>query len=327
MRFGIHAGPQDCTLDELRRLWRFADDRGFHWCSVWDHLYSISDLGNPANPSYEALTAMAALAATTTRVRVGCLVFCVGYRNPGVLCKAAVTIDHLSGGRAEIGLGAGWNEREFAAFGMPFLPIKDRLDQLEENAIVLRRLFDGERVTFEGRHVHLTDALCDPRPAQRRLRLWIGGQGEKRLLRMVARHADGWNVPFLAPEVYAQRNGTLDDWCAKEARDPRAITRTINVGLAIGADDAEVARQEALLPGMFGGLTEFVKPGILIGTPARVIDRLGEYARAGAEWVILALRAPFDWYGLELFVRDVMPAFSTGTTSSRVDRDVMPAVR
>lgn len=309
MRFGIHAGPQDCTLDELQRLWRFADDRGFHWCSVWDHLYSISDLTNPASPAFEATTAMAALAATTSRVRVGCLVFCVGYRNPGVLCKAAVTIDHLSGGRVEIGLGAGWNEREFSAFGMPFLPIKDRLDQLEEHAIVLRRLFDGERVTFAGKHVRLTDALCEPRPAQPRLRLWIGGQGEKRLLRLVARHADGWNVPFLAPEVYAQRNATLDEWCAKETRDPRAITRTVNVGLAIGADDPEVARQESVLPGMFGGLTELVKPGILIGTPARVIDRIGEYERAGAEWVILALRAPFDWDGLELFVRDVMPAF------------------
>ena len=87
-------------------------------------------------------------------MRVGCLVFCVGYRNPGVLCKAAVTIDHLSGGRVELGLGAGWNENEFRAFGMPFLPIKDRLDQLEETAIVLRRLFDGERVTFDGKQRH-----------------------------------------------------------------------------------------------------------------------------------------------------------------------------
>jgi alkanesulfonate monooxygenase SsuD/methylene tetrahydromethanopterin reductase-like flavin-dependent oxidoreductase (luciferase family) len=309
MRFGIHAGPQDCTLAELRRLWRFADERGFHWCSVWDHLYSISDLTNPARPAYEAVATMAALATTTTRVRIGCLVFCVGYRSVGAFCKAAVTIDHLSGGRAEIGLGAGWNEREFAAFGLPFRPIRDRLDQLEETALVLRRLFDGERVTFEGKHVRLTDALCDPRPAQPRLRLWIGGQGEKRLLRMVARHADGWNVPFLAPEVYAQRIGTLDDWCAQERRDPRAITRTINVGLAIGGDDAAVAREEAKLPDMFGGLTDFVKPGILIGTPARVVDRIGEYERAGAEWVILALRAPFDWDGLECFVRDVMPAF------------------
>jgi F420-dependent oxidoreductase-like protein len=308
MRFGIHAGPQDCSIDDLRRLWRFADEHGFHWCSVWDHLYSISNLTDPASPSFEGVATMAALAGATTRVRVGCLVFCVGYRNPGVLCKAAVTIDHLSGGRVELGLGAGWNENEFRAFGMPFLPIKDRLDQLEETAIVLRRLFDGERVTFDGKHVQLTDALCDPRPVQSRLRLWIGGQGEKRLLRIVARHADGWNVPFLAPEVFTQRAATLDAWCAKEGRDPGAITRTINVGLALGADDAAVRRQEDQLPGMFGGLTEFVKPGILIGTPTRVIDRVGEYERAGAEWVILAVRAPFDWEGLELFVRDVMPA-------------------
>jgi len=309
MRFGIHAGPQDCSLDELRRLWRLADDAGFHWCSVWDHLYSISDLGDPARPAFEGIATMAALATATTRVRVGCLVFCVGYRNPGVLCKAAVTIDHLSGGRAEIGLGAGWNEHEFRAFGMPFLPIKDRLDQLEESAIVLRRLFDGERVTFDGKHLHLVDARCDPRPVQPRLRLWIGGQGERRLLRIVARHADGWNVPFLAPAVFAERAATLDGWCAKEGRDPRAITRTINVGLAIGRDEAAVRRQEDKLPGMFGGLTEFVKPGILIGTPARVVDRIGEYAAAGAEWMILAVRAPFDWDGLETFVRDVMPAF------------------
>ncbi len=308
MRFGVHAGPQDCTLDDLKRLWRVADDH-FHWCSVWDHLYSISDLTNPASPAFEGIATMAALAAATTRVRVGCLVFCVPYRNVGVLCKAAVTIDHLSGGRVELGLGAGWNENEFRAFGMPFLPIKDRLDQLEETAIVLRRLFDGERVTLEGKQVHVTDALCDPRPVQPHLRLWVGGQGPKRLLRIVARHADGWNVPFLAPEVFRERAATLDDWCAREGRDPRAVTRTINVGLAIGRDDASARQQEERLPSLFGGLTEFVRPGILVGTPPRVIDRIREYERAGAEWVILALRAPFDWEGLEIFVQDVMPAF------------------
>jgi F420-dependent oxidoreductase-like protein len=309
MRFGIHAGPQDCTIDELHRLWRIADEQGFHWCSVWDHLYSVSDLSNPAKPSFEGVATMAALAQATRTVRVGCLVFCVGYRNPGVLLKAAVTIDHLSGGRCELGLGAGWNEQEFRAFGMPFLPIKDRLDQLEETVSVLRRLLDGERVTFQGRHVRLEDALCEPRPVQPRLRLWIGGQGERRLLRMVARHADGWNVPFLSPEVYAARNATLNAWCEKERRDPAAIVRTCNVGLAIGANAARVGEQEEKLQLMFGGLTDWVKPGHLIGTPAQVSDRIGEYARAGAEWLIVALRAPFDWDGLDLFVREVMPAF------------------
>jgi alkanesulfonate monooxygenase SsuD/methylene tetrahydromethanopterin reductase-like flavin-dependent oxidoreductase (luciferase family) len=309
MRFGIHAGPQDCSIADLHRLWRVADEQGFHWCSVWDHLYSVSDLANPAKPAYEGVATMAALASATRRVRVGCLVFCVGYRNPGVLLKAAVTIDHLSGGRCELGLGAGWNEAEFRAFDMPFLSIRDRLDQLEETAIVLRRLLDGERVTFAGRQVQVNDALCEPRPVQDRLRLWIGGQGERRLLRIVARHADGWNVPFLPPDLYSQRNATLDEWCERERRDPHAIARTINVGLALGPDEAAVRRQEDNLRLMFGPMTDFIRPGVLVGTPAAVIDRIGEYARAGAEWVILALRAPFDWEGLDLFVRDVMPAF------------------
>jgi alkanesulfonate monooxygenase SsuD/methylene tetrahydromethanopterin reductase-like flavin-dependent oxidoreductase (luciferase family) len=199
---------------------------------------------------------------------------------------------------------------EARAFGVPFAGVGARLDHLEESAIVLRRLFDGERVTFAGRHVTLQDALCDPRPVQPRLRLWIGGQGEKRLLRIVARHADGWNVPFLSPELYAQRSATLDRWCEREGRDPRAIVRTVNVGLALGADAAGARRQEENLRLMFGPMTDFVRPGILVGTPAEVRDRIAEYARAGAEWVILALRAPFDWEGLELFIRDVMPAFA-----------------
>jgi len=309
MRFGIHAGPQDCTLADLRRLWRVADDEGFHWCSVWDHVYSVSDLADPAKPAFEGVATMAALAAETRRVRVGCLVFCVCYRPLGVLAKAAVTIDHVSGGRCELGIGAGWNEIESRAFGIPFPSIRDRLDLLDETAAVLRRLFDGERVTFEGRQVHLADALCEPRPVQSKLRLWIGGQGKRRLLRIVARHADGWNAPFLAPEVFRDRNATLDRWCEREHRDPRAITRTVNLGLVVGRDAAAVRHQEENLRLMFGPMADLVRPGILVGTPAQVVDRIGAYADAGAEWVILALRAPFDWDGLELFVRDVMPAF------------------
>jgi alkanesulfonate monooxygenase SsuD/methylene tetrahydromethanopterin reductase-like flavin-dependent oxidoreductase (luciferase family) len=316
MRFGIHAGPQDCSIAELRRLWRFADEHDFHWCSVWDHLYSVSDLADPAKPAFEGVAAMAALASETRRVRVGCLVFCVCYRSPGVLAKAAVTIDHLSGGRCELGLGSGWNEIEARAFGVPFPSVRERLDLLEETAVVLRRLFDGERVTFAGRQVHLADALCEPRPVQPRLRLWIGGQGEKRLLRIVARHADGWNVPFLAPEVFRERNRTLDAWCERERRDPGAIRRTVNLGLALGEDESAVRRQEDNLRLMFGPMTDFVRPGILVGTPARVVERVGEYAAAGAEWVILALRAPFDWAGLELFVREVQPAVRTAFSTA-----------
>src|SRR5205809_7471360 len=116
MRFGIHAGPQDCSIAELRRLWRIADERGFHWCSVWDHLYSVSDLADPAKPAFEGVATMAALASETKRVRVGCPVFCVCYLPLGLLAKAAGTIDHLSGGRAVLRLGAGPNDTDARPF-------------------------------------------------------------------------------------------------------------------------------------------------------------------------------------------------------------------
>jgi alkanesulfonate monooxygenase SsuD/methylene tetrahydromethanopterin reductase-like flavin-dependent oxidoreductase (luciferase family) len=122
----IHAGPQDCSIDDLRRLWRIADERGFHWCSVWDHLYSVSDLANPAKPAFEGVATMAALATQTTRVRVGCLVFCVAYRPVGVLAKGAVDDRPPERRRCELGIGAGWNEIECASASR--LAIGARLD-------------------------------------------------------------------------------------------------------------------------------------------------------------------------------------------------------
>ena len=175
--------------------------------------------------------------------------------------KAAVTIDHLSGGRCELGIGAGWNENEFRAFGMPFAadqgpPRSPRGDGDGPAAPVRRR----------ARHVPRQEGAPGRRPLRAAARAGATATvdrrpGEKRLLRMVARHADGWNVPFLSPEFYAMRNATLNDWCEKERRDPRAIVRTCNVGLAIGADEARARQQEEKLQLMFGALTDFVRPG------------------------------------------------------------------
>src|SRR2546430_5784481 len=148
MRFGIHAGPQDCSIAELRRLWRIADERGFHWGPVGDHLYSVSGLSDPAKPAFEGVATMAALASETKRVRVGCLVFCVCYRPVGLLAKAAVTIDHLSGGRCELGIGAGWNEIEARAFGIPLPSIKERRAHPGGTAQAPRPPLPGERVTL-----------------------------------------------------------------------------------------------------------------------------------------------------------------------------------
>ena len=309
MKFGVHTGPQNCTYEELRRTWRMADESGFEWASVWDHFYPAPAIPDPAGTCFEAVSIMTALAAETKRVRVGCLVYCVPYRHPAVIANAAVTIDHVSGGRLELGLGCGWSEPEFAAYGIPFLPIKDRLDQLEEGAQIVRSLLTNRQTTFEGRHYRLKDAFCEPKPVQKSPRIWIGGTGEKRLLRIVARHADAWNTPFLAPDVFAHKNRVLTEWCEKEERDPGSVLRTINLGLGIAPDEASVQKRRDALHQQFGAGAAMVEPGILLGTPQQVIDRIGEYQQAGAAWVIVALRAPFDWEGYQLFIDRVLPAF------------------
>ena len=161
----------------MRRLWRFADERGFDWFSVSDHFQETPPQGGDVD-CFESIATLSAAAVETTKVRVGCLVFCVGYRHPGVLAKALTTIDHLSNGRADCGLGAGWDEIEFASYGIPFPSIGEREDQLEEYAEAIRLLFDRRRADFDGAHYKFVDAPNNPKPLQKRLPLWIGGAGE-----------------------------------------------------------------------------------------------------------------------------------------------------
>ena len=308
--FGVHTGPQNCSYDDLRQVWHLADRSGFHWLSIWDHFYPATiDPSDVRGPCFEAISTMTALAAETTRARIGSLVYCMAYRHPAVLAKAMATVDHISGGRMELGLGAGWSQIEFDAYGIPFLPIKDRLDQLEEGVQIIRSMFAEETTTFSGKHYRITDARCEPKPLQKRPRIWIGGQGEKRLLRMTAKYADGWSVPFISPEQYARKNQILTQWCGKEARRPQDVVRSINVGLAIGRNEAEARRKRERLEEQFGVALAVLEPGMLIGTPQQVTDRIGEYVAAGADWIILALRGPFDVEGLQVFIDEVLPAF------------------
>jgi F420-dependent oxidoreductase-like protein len=310
IRFGIHTGPQNCTYEDLCRIWRFADRSGFYWASIWDHFYPAMIAPQDATGTcLEAVATMTALATETKNLRVGSLVFCVPYRHPAVLANAMVTVDHVSGGRMELGLGAGWSQIEFEAYGIPFLPIKDRLDQLEEAVQIIRGLFTQELTTFTGKHYRVTEARCEPKPLQPSPRIWLGGMGEKRLLRMVARHADGWNVPFIGPDVFRAKNTVVEQWCERERRDPAGVLRTVNLGLALGRNQTEAERKRQGLNAQFGAALSFLEPGMLIGTPQQVIDRIGEYIEAGAQWIIVALRAPFDFDGFQAFAEDVIPAF------------------
>lgn len=286
--FGVHTGLQHTTTDELVALWQRLESAGYDWISIWDHFYAADLTGNPH--CLEAVAAHAALACSTSRVRCGSLVYCVGYRHPAVLANAIATIDHLSHGRADIGLGAGWSQVEFDAYGMPFLPVGQRMDMLEEAAACVRGLLHDERTSFDGTHFQLSDAENVPRPVQARLPVWIGGGGEKRTLRIAARYADGWNIPFVAPEEFAAKRAVLHRHCEDVGRDPSEIRCAVNVGLAW--------REEDLEP-QFGNLRMAVRPGVLMGSDEAVLDRIGEYADAGADQINIAVRAPWDPEGLE----------------------------
>lgn len=288
--FGVHAGLQHTSTNELRALWRKIEDLGFDWISIWDHFYAATGQDDPEN--LEAVGMHAALACETSRVRCGSLVYSIGYRHPAVLAKMICTIDHLSGGRADIGLGAGWSQVEYNAYGIPFPSVKVRMDQLEEAAQCVRGLLRDDVTNFSGTYFSLTNAKCAPKPVQKKLPIWIGGGGEKRTLNIAAKFADGWNVPFISPEAFAHKRAVLHEHCHKLGRDPSEITCAINVG---------IAWTEESLVQQFGTIASYVRPGVLTGSDGQVIDRIGEYVTAGADQVNLALRAPFDIDTLERF--------------------------
>ena len=308
LKLGIHTGPQECTYEELRRVWHLADSSGFYWVSVWDHFFENPTV-DARQPCLEAVSTLTALAAETTNVRVGSLVFCMAYRTPALLAKAATTIDHVSNGRLELGLGAGWYELEHNANGVPFRPVGQRLDVLEEGVQVIKAMLHEGSATFEGSYFQVKDAYCYPRPVQEQPRIWIGGGGEKRTLRIAARYADGWNVPYVSPEMYARKFRVLDGWCDKEGRNPADITRTVNVGLYMGVDEVSARRIRQGFDGKWGARADERRGGMLFGTVGEVVDRIGEYANAGAQGLNIALRAPFDWDVLQHFVQEVKPAF------------------
>ncbi len=302
---GIHLGQQNLSMDELRAVWARADE-SMDWISAWDHFYEAPPQGGTM-PHFEAVATLAALACSTSRARIGCLVFYVGYRNLGQLAKAVTTLDHLSGGRFEVGLGAGWHEWEASAYGYEFPPVGQRLDMLEEAVPLVRRLLTSDRTTHDGTWFRLSDASCLPRPVQERLPIWIGGVGERRTLRIAAEHADGWNAAYVSPEEFRRLNGVLDRWCERSGRDPATIRRGINLQFLLAVDPPSAARMEATLRDQWGDLAPRVMAGGLTGVPDDAVARISEYVDAGADAVNIALRAPWPGESLDAWFDDVVP--------------------
>jgi alkanesulfonate monooxygenase SsuD/methylene tetrahydromethanopterin reductase-like flavin-dependent oxidoreductase (luciferase family) len=298
MRFGAAFWVTRCSWSELRDAVLLAERSA--WDSVWidDHL--LADEGDPDDPKFEGWTTLAAVAALTSRVRLGLLVGANTFRSPGLTAKLATTLDHLSAGRAVLGLGGAWFEREHDAFGVDFgAGFGDRLDRLDEAAGLIRRLLDGERIAeHDGRYYRLHDALCMPRPIQPRLPILIGGSGPTKTLRTTARDADLWNG-YGAPDAIAATSAILAQRCAEVGRPYEAIERTVTTHVVLRDDVVEAHRAWASIAtrhGLAGRLAaDGTEHGLTVaGSVADVAGYLRGYRDIGIGEVIVVFRDPFD---------------------------------
>jgi alkanesulfonate monooxygenase SsuD/methylene tetrahydromethanopterin reductase-like flavin-dependent oxidoreductase (luciferase family) len=305
MDIGVYIPQVGFTWDELRTRVEACDALGIH--SVWfmDHLYPPT---LPTLPTFEAWTTATALAAVTTRVRIGHLVLCNGFRHPALLAKMAITLDHASGGRLDLGLGSGSYAPEFTAFGIDFPPARERAERLGEALEVITRLFAEERPSFAGQHYALHEAPSLPRPLQRpRPPIHVGGAGDRRTLPLVARHADVWNCPTYALGALEQKLAALRAACADIGRDPATLGVTEEAVLALVERRDQVDAARALTLQRFAGPGWGFDAGGYCGTPDDIVARLRERAALGVRGVVFLLHDRVEPATLRLLAREVVP--------------------
>jgi F420-dependent oxidoreductase-like protein len=245
MRFGFKTAPQNTTWADMLAVWQAADDIDlFESGWTFDHFYPI--FSDPTGPCLEGWVTLTALAQATNRLRLGTMVTGNVYRHPAVLANMAATLDVVSGGRLELGLGAGWNEEECAAYGIELPPLKERFDRFDEACDIILSLLANETTDYDGKHYRLTAARCEPKPVQRpHPPLCIGGGGEKRTLRTVARLAQHWNIPGGGAEVFKRKRDVLAEHCADVGRDPAEITTSVHVRLPESGDVGPLVEEAA----------------------------------------------------------------------------------
>jgi alkanesulfonate monooxygenase SsuD/methylene tetrahydromethanopterin reductase-like flavin-dependent oxidoreductase (luciferase family) len=291
VRCGVAFWLQRTTWPALRDAAIAADQVGLD--SVWVNDHLLSGEGAWDAPTLEGWATLAAVSGLTTQATVGLLVSANTFRNPGLTAKLAATVDHISGGRAILGIGAGWFVREHEAFGIDFgASPGDRIARLEVAVSLIRRLLDGERVDHNGPVYPMTDAVLAPRPLQPHLPILIGGSGPRKTLRVVAKYADAWNTRGSLEEV-TQRDAILRTHCERVGRDPDLIERTLNQE-GIIRDDASEAREVYDRVFRSHGIRPEDAPASNCGSPSTVAAWLRPFLRAGFRHIMWIQRAPFD---------------------------------
>ena len=291
MRFGLQLWSQQTDWPGFRDSALAAEEAGWDSVWTWDHLNAI--FGPWEQPIFEGWSVLSALGPLTARIRLGLMVGANTFRNPGLTAKLATTLDHVSGGRAVLGIGGAWFEREHDAFGIDFgTGFGDRLDRLDESVMLMRRLLDGERFSHDGRYYKLHDALCEPRPIQKRLPILVGGSGPRKTLRTVARRADGWNTSGTVEEVRSHLD-ILAEHCDDVGRDIATIEKSISFPIIVRDDPAAAASVYGVLLER-NGIADMGSVPVLLGSPDEIADRLRPYVEMGFETIIVRMPAPYD---------------------------------
>ena len=311
IRFGNQTGQQGVEWAAMLDLWQKADAWGYDSLWNFDHFYPI--FVDPEGPCFEGWTTLSALAQATKRARVGTLVNGNTYRHPCVTAKMAASLDHISGGRLNLGIGAGWFEREHNDFGIDFKSVPGRLQALDEACQIIRGMFTQPKTTVHGRHYRVTDALGLPKPLQQpHVPIMIGGTGEKVLLRLVAKHADMWNASAPAARM-AELIQVIARHCDAVKRDPATIEKTVMLPLCYKANADREQFMCMLMSRMRQTTPEAARESIMIGDKQECLDTVARYTKAGVTHFIFMSFTPYFTEEIQGFAEDVMPAVRRGS--------------
>ena len=306
IRFGIQTGQQGIEWAQMLDLWQKADAWGYDSLWGFDHFYPV--FMDPEGPCLEGWTALAALAQATRRARIGLLVSGNSYRHPCVTAKMAATLDHVSGGRLNLGIGAGWFELEHRAFGIEFKPTAARLEALDEACRIILGMLTASRTTVHGKHYTVTDAIGMPRPVQRpHPPIMIGGKGRRVLLRLVARYADMWNIGA-GPEEMRSLIDVLRRHGDAVGRDTDTIEKTVLLPLCYRAAPPREELICGLMASMRQTTPELVRREIMIGDKKECLDTIARYVEVGVTHFIFMTFAPYFLDEIQAFAEEVFPA-------------------
>ncbi|MEV6421247.1 LLM class flavin-dependent oxidoreductase [Streptomyces sp. NPDC051662] len=305
VRFGVHSGQQYESFGACLELWQRAEELGYDWVSLFDHMRP--PLGGPGGPCLEGPTLLAGLAARTQRIRCGLLVLAVPNRHPASMAAIAATLDHVSGGRLELGLGSGGPDLMYDQFGWERPAAADRAVMLDETCRILRSMWTLESTDFHGHHYHLRGAHLAPKPLQSHVPLVLGGSGAG-VLRAAARHADIWNTLPGTPEAYRRLCAALDDQSREAGRELADIRQSITFRAVLAEDENEARRRREALLGHLPPDSPLLDEYLSFGTPEQCVADLARYAALGVRDFILGARPPIDWTTVELVATRVAPA-------------------